>query len=154
LVKEDKYLASLREIEVRLKKGGDLYADIGNMIAVLQKRFGYFWIGVYFCCKDRLVLGPFQGPPACVFLSLDGGVCAACVREEKSIIVPDVHAFAGHVACDPRSRSEIVIPLFDSRTGIRGVLDVDSDRPDAFDEIDRDCLEQWARLIQPLWKMS
>jgi len=152
--KRDKYIASIREIEVRFAKGGMLTADIGNMLAVLQKRFNHFWIGVYIIQDDQLVLGPFQGPPACVFLSLDTGVCAACIREDKSIVVPDVHDFPGHVACDPRSKSEIVLPLYDSRGEIRAVLDIDSDEMNAFDDTDREFLERIARLLVPLWEQS
>ena len=150
--KQEKYTATLREIEVRLEKGGNLFSDIGNSLAVIGKRFEHFWLGVYLLQDRQLVLGPFQGPPACVFLSLDAGVCAACVREKRSIIVPDVTVFPGHVACDPRSRSELVVPLFDRNARIRGVLDVDSDKADAFDEIDREGLEKVGCLLQPLWE--
>jgi GAF domain-containing protein len=142
----------MREIGVRIKKGGALFADLGNVIAVLQKQFQHFWIGVYFLYHDRLVLGPFQGPPACVFLSLDAGVCAACIREKKSMIVQDVHAFPGHVACDPRSKSEIVIPLYDRHEVIRAVLDIDSDAIGHFDEVDREFLERIGKQIMPLWE--
>ena len=149
--KKDRYIASIREIEVRLQKGGDMHADLGNMIAVLLKRFSHFWIGVYYVQKDRLVLGPFQGPPACVYLSPDRGVCAACCKQKKSLVVPDVHQFEGHVACDPRSRSEIVVPLFDEKGDIRAVFDVDSDQLDAFDEIDQEYLELIAGHFSSRW---
>ncbi|NQT26239.1 GAF domain-containing protein, partial [candidate division KSB1 bacterium] len=111
--KKAKYIASLREIDIRLEKGGDLIADLGNIAAVLKKRHPFFWVGFYFVQDDQLVLGPFQGTPACVFLEMGDGVCATCAKEKKTIIVPDVHKFPGHVACDPKSKSEIVVPFFD-----------------------------------------
>ncbi len=140
MTKKDRYIASIREIGSRLEKGGHPWGDLGNAIAVLKKRLDYFWIGYYFLQEDRLVLGPFQGPPACVFLTLDEGVCAECVRTKRIIVVPDVHAFQGHVACDPRSRSEIVLPLYDQRGKFMGVLDVDSTRMNDFDETDTEYL--------------
>ena len=151
LDKKAKYIASLREIDIRLEKGGDLIADLGNIAAVLKKRQAYFWVGFYFFQDNQLVLGPFQGTPACVFLSLENGVCAACVNERKTIIVPDVHQFPGHVACDPDSKSEIVVPLFDPEGKIRGVLDIDSDALNMFDDVDQEYLEQIADRIQALW---
>ena len=149
--KKNKYLASIREIAIRLEKGGDLAADLGNMLAVLQKRFDYFWIGLYLLKDNHLVLGPFQGPPACVFLTLDAGICAVCVREKQSIIVPDVHTFPGHIACDPASKSEIVVPLFNSSEELVAVLDVDSVLPDFFDEVDREYLEKIGSIFQTYW---
>jgi GAF domain-containing protein len=151
MTKADKYLASLREIEVRLEKGGDLTADLGNIAAILKKRLDFFWIGFYYVRGDRLVLGPFQGTPACVFLPAGEGVCGTCAAKRETIIVPDVHAFPGHIACDAGSRSEIVVPLFDEGGVLRGVLDVDSDKPDMFDDVDRVNLEAVASRIKPFW---
>ena len=121
------------------------------MIAVLQKRFDHFWIGVYYLRDSRLVLGPFQGPPACVYLSLDKGVCAACATRNESLLVADVHAFQGHIACDPRSKSEIVIPFHDEHGAVRAVFDVDSDQADYFDDTDREYLERISRLFEKNW---
>lgn len=149
--KNAKYIASLREIDIRLEKGGDLTADLGNIAAVLKKRLPFFWVGFYLLRGEHLVLGPFQGTPACVFLRLDRGVCAEAVRKKHTVIVPDVHRFPGHVACDPNSKSEIAVPLFSRDGRIQGVLDVDSDRPDMFDETDRTYLEQLAGRVQTLW---
>lgn len=144
MTKEEKYIACLREIDIRLQKGGDLIADLGNIAAVLKKRMShYFWVGFYFLKNEQLVLGPFQGTPACVFLNLEIGVCAACVREKKVILVSNVHEFPGHVACDPHSRSEIVVPVFDNDKNLFAVLDIDSSELNAFDEVD----EKYLKLV-------
>jgi len=152
LSKSEQYVVSLREIDVRLDKGGDLIGDLGNTAAVLKKRLGFFWVGFYFVNTDRLVLGPFQGAPACVFLPYGEGVCGTCASEKQTILVPDVRAFSGHIACDPDSRSEIAVPVFDREDRLRAVLDVDSNRPDAFDETDRVYLEKLAHTIGSHWK--
>ncbi|HHS13802.1 MAG TPA: GAF domain-containing protein [bacterium] len=150
--KKDLYVASLREIDIRLEKGGDLIADLGNIAAVLKKRLNYFWIGTYFVRRDHLVLGPFQGTPACVFLPREKGVCASCARQKRTIIVPDVHRYEGHIACDQHSQSEIVIPLLDNQKRIRGVLDLDHSELNAFDETDQKYLEQLSVRIRSLWR--
>ncbi len=151
MTRTEKYIAALREIEIRLEKGGDFIADLGNIAAVLKKRLGFFWVGFYLIKDNRLVLGPFQGAPACVFLDIGEGVCGTCVKKKKTLIVPDVHQFPGHVACDPNSKSEMVIPLFDQNQSIRGVLDVDSDRQNDFDEVDQKYLEKIGDLLMPRW---
>lgn len=143
MTKEEKYIACLREMDIRLQEGGDLIADLGNITAILRKRMDhYFWVGFYFLKENQLVLGPFQGTPACVFLNLETGVCAACAREKKVILVPDVHDFPGHVACDPHSKSEIVVPVFDKESHLFAVLDVDSSEVNAFDEMDERYLKE------------
>ena len=147
----EKYIAALREIEIRLEKGGDFIADLGNIAAVLKKRLGFFWVGFYLIKDNRLVLGPFQGSPACVFLDIGEGVCGTCVKKKKTLIVPDVNQFPGHVACDPNSKSEMVIPLFDQNQSIRGVLDIDSNRQNDFDEVDQKYLEKIGELLMPRW---
>ncbi len=151
MTRDEQYTACLREIRVRLDKGGDAVADLGNVAAVLKKRLGFFWIGFYFVRGGRLVLGPFQGAPACVYLPLGQGVCGSCASKKETIIVPDVHRFEGHIVCDPDSKSEIVVPLLDNRGNVRAVLDADSDRLDAFDGTDRDRLEEIGRLLQHCW---
>jgi L-methionine (R)-S-oxide reductase len=150
--KKDLYVASLREIDIRLEKGGDVIADLGNIAAVLKKRLNYFWIGTYFIRSDHLVLGPFQGTPACVFLPRKKGVCATCAEQQKTIIVPDVSKYEGHIACDQHSKSEIVIPLLDKKKRIRGVLDLDHSELNAFDDIDQKYLEKLSVRIQSLWQ--
>jgi L-methionine (R)-S-oxide reductase len=151
MTKTDRYQAAIREIEIRLEKGGDFVADLGNIAAVLKKRLEFFWVGFYLIRDNRLVLGPFQGSPACVFLDIGKGVCGTCVEKKKTLIVPDVHRFPGHVACDPNSKSEMAIPLFDQNRSIRGVLDIDSDRQNDFDEVDQKDLEKIGDLLMPRW---
>ncbi len=152
MTKKDKYLASLREMKTRLEKGGNIISDLGNITAVLKKRMNFYWVGFYLVEENRLVLGPFQGTPACVYLDLNQGVCAACFEQKKLIVVPDVHTFPGHVACDPHSQSEIVVPCFDIHNNLRAVLDVDSAEKDFFEEVDKEYLEKVAELTVNLWK--
>ncbi|MCP4546892.1 MAG: GAF domain-containing protein [bacterium] len=151
MTKRDRYIVSLREMKIRLEKGGDLFADLGNVAAVLRKQQGFYWVGFYLLKDERLVLGPFQGTPACVFLTCGEGVCGSCVERRAPIIVDDVRDFPGHVACDPRSRSEIVIPCFDDTGDLRAILDIDSDQPHHFDEIDLEFLQRIEEQIRPLW---
>jgi len=150
--KADQYTAALREIDIRLEHGGDPIADLGNITAILKKRFAHFyWVGFYIIRDKRLVLGPFQGTPACVFLEMGKGVVGTCAAQKTPVVVPDVHAFSGHVACDPKSKSEIVIPCENIQRDLMAVLDVDSDQVDAFDEVDQRNLELLAERIRPVW---
>ena len=151
MTKQEKYTACLREMDIRLEKGGDLIADLGNVAAILNKRLDFYWIGFYIMKEGRLVLGPFQGTPACVFLTCGKGVCGTCAEKKETLLVPDVHDFAGHVACDPQSKSEIVIPCFDRTGELRAILDVDSDKSNHFDETDKTGLEQVEKKIRSLW---
>jgi len=118
----------------------DLVANLANVTAVLKEVFGYFWVGFYLMKEGELVLGPFQGPLACTRISLDRGVCGAAASEKKTFLVPDVHAFPGHIACSSASKSEVVVPLLKDGT-VLGVLDVDSDELDDFDQTDVEQLE-------------
>src|SRR5512136_988928 len=111
------------------------------------KMSGFFWTGWYLLRDGELTVGPYQGSLACLILPAHQGVCWAGVDRGESVIVPDVHAFPGHIACDSRSRSEIVIPLRDTSGTVIGVLDVDSERPTYFDDVDREGLEAIAALI-------
>ena len=149
--KEDQYIAALREIDVRLQKGGDLVADLGNVAAVLKKRLQYFWIGFYLVQENRLVLGPFQGTPACVFLPTGQGVCGSCATNRETVLVPDVEKFDGHIACDANSKSELCVPLFDGSGSVRAVLDMDSDSLNAFDATDVKYCERLAARLTGMW---
>ena len=151
MTKEKRYIAALREVGVRLERGGDLIGDLGNVAAVLKKRLGFFWVGFYFYHGNHLVLGPFQGTPACVFLSTERGVCAACAKKKETILVSDVTQFPGHIPCDPDSKSEIAVPVFDRAGMLRAVLDVDSNCLNAFDELDQTYLEKVGELIRDCW---
>jgi L-methionine (R)-S-oxide reductase len=151
LTKEEQYIASLREIESRLEKGGEIIGDLGNAAAVLKKRLGFYWVGFYFVNGNTLVLGPFQGTPACVFLPFGEGVCGTCAMKKTTVLVPDVSAFAGHIACDPLSKSEIAVPVFGPDGNLQAVLDADSENSNAFDETDKRNLENIARLLASCW---
>ena len=130
------------------KQTDDPIARMATICALLAGKIPhFFWTGFYLLKEGKLVVGPYQGPLACAVLPGPEGVCWAAVSGKESIIVPDVHAFAGHVACDSRSNSEIVIPLREPAGNIIGVLDVDSDQLDAFTEADRVGLEAIVDLV-------
>ena len=128
--------------------GYDQISRMATIAALLHHKMPhYYWTGFYRLEAGELIVGPYPGPLACAVLPAPDGVCWAGVRERRSIIVPDVHAFPGHVACDERSQSEIVVPVREPAGNVVGVLDVDSDQPDAFNEIDRAGLEKIVQLI-------
>jgi len=130
------------------KATDDPVARMATACALLHhKMTHFFWTGFYLLKDGRLVVGPYQGPLACTVLPGPDGVCWEGVRTGRPVVVPDVHAFPGHVACDERSRSEIVVPVRDAAGRVVGVLDVDSDRPDAFGEADRAGLERIVGMI-------
>ena len=132
-------------------EGGETLDDIALMAtinSVLSHRFPYFfWTGFYRVCGDRLVIGPYIGTVGCLQIELGRGVCGTAAAKRETVIVPDVHQFPGHIACDPSSRSEIVVPVFDRERNLLGVLDVDSDQLNAFDEEDRVGLERIVELF-------
>ena len=101
----------------------------------------YFWTGFYLVHKGELIVGPYQGTLGCLHISYDRGVCGAAAREEKTQLVPDVHAFPGHIACDSHTNSEIVVPVFDKNKKLIAVFDVDSTTKNSFDAIDQEYLE-------------
>jgi L-methionine (R)-S-oxide reductase len=126
----------------------DPVARMATAAALLHAKIpGFFWTGWYLLRGGALTIGLYQGPLACLVLPDHEGVCWAGIDRGETVLVADVHAFPGHVACDPRSRSEIVVPLRDSSGAIVGLLDVDSERPAHFDELDREGLEAVADLI-------
>ncbi len=137
-------------------KTDDPLARMATAVALLHHKMPhFFWTGFYLLQEDALLVGPYQGPLACAVLDGSEGVCWAGVEREETLIVPDVHAFPGHVACDSRSQSEIVVPLRDAGGDVVGVLDVDSDRPDAFGEADRAGLERIvAMILSDAWQAN
>ena len=140
--------AQLVELFGKYGEAADLEARLATAVALLHHKMPhFFWTGVYRVVGEDLVVGPYQGPLACAVLERGVGVCRAAVERRETVIVPDVHAFEGHIACDPRSRSEIVVPLIDESGTILGVLDVDSDRPDAFGPTDAEGLERVVRTV-------
>ncbi len=134
------------------EKTGDLTARMATTVALLHHKMPhYFWTGFYRLAGDRLIVGPYQGPLACAVLPGPDGVCWACVKRGEPVLVEDVEAFPDHVACDARSRSEVVMPLRDAAGTLIGVLDVDSDRKGAFTEADVRGLEAiLGRIAVPL----
>lgn len=144
--KEEQYQSVIPQIRALVDGEPDLIANLANIAAALKEQFGWFWVGFYLVKNEELVLGPFQGPVACTRIRKGRGVCGTSWAQEKTIIVPDVEKFPGHIACSSLSRSEIVVPFF--RNGqVAGVLDVDSAELDQFDETDKLFLEQIVQLI-------
>lgn len=125
----------------------DLIANLANVAAVLKEAFDFFWVGFYLAKGGELVLGPFQGPLACTRIKFGEGVCGHAFATAKTVVVPNVDEFPGHIACSSASKSEIVIPILDNGGKTIGVLDVDSDKLDDFNEADADGLEKIAALI-------
>lgn len=147
LDKDADYAALARELEALLASEHDMIANAANTAALLFLALPRInWVGFYFLNDGELVVGPFQGKPACVRIPLGRGVCGTAAAERRTIVVPDVHEFPGHIACDPESRSEIVVPLIASGRLI-GVLDIDSPHPSRFDEADRRGLERIAAVF-------
>lgn len=126
----------------------DLIANLANIAAVLKEAFDFFWVGFYLRNGDELVLGPFQGPLACTRIGLDQGVCGNAFTRARTVIVPNVDEFPGHIACSSAARSEIVIPMFDSDGAVFGVLDVDSAKLSDFSAADAEGLAKIVRIIE------
>jgi len=145
--KEEQYRSLIPQIAGLLHGESDLVANLANVSAALKEQFNFFWVGFYLVKENELVLGPFQGPVACTRIAKGKGVCGAAWERSETLIVPDVDAFPGHIACSSLSKSEIVIPLFRADK-IVGVLDVDSAELGAFDETDQRYLEDIVKLIE------
>lgn len=146
------YRELLPQIDALISGETDLTANLANITAVLKEAFGFFWIGFYLKKEGQLVLNAFQGPVACTRIDFDKGVCGHAYTAEKTVIVPDVDQFPGHIACASASKSEIVVPVFDRNGDVFGVLDVDSDKFDDFSQDDADGLEEIIRLIEKTLK--
>lgn len=147
--REAQYRALLPQLKALVEGESNWVANVSNLMAALKQSFGWLWVGCYFVEGETLVLGPFQGPVACTRLFPGRGVCAASWQQNKALLVPDVEAFPGHVACSSASRSEVVLPI--TRDGVvTGVLDIDSDQLNDFTETDLSYLQQVADLIASL----
>ncbi|WP_438946462.1 GAF domain-containing protein [Sediminibacterium sp.] len=144
--KSEQYEALIPQMKGLLSGEPNLIANLANTAAALKEQFGWFWVGFYLVEKDELVLGPFQGPVACTRIRKGRGVCGSSWEQAKTLIVPDVEKFPGHIACSSLSKSEIVVPLFKDGN-IWGVLDVDSSDYNQFDETDQHYLEQIIGLL-------
>ncbi|HMF73389.1 MAG TPA: GAF domain-containing protein [Flavitalea sp.] len=144
--KEEQYTSITSQITGLLEGEQDLIANLANIAGALKEQFNWWWVGFYLVKGDELVLGPFQGPVACTRIKKGRGVCGTSWAKAETLIVPDVEAFPGHIACSSFSKSEIVVPLF--YTGeVAGVLDVDSEHYDHFDTTDKIYLEKILELV-------
>ncbi|MEP6596697.1 MAG: GAF domain-containing protein [Ginsengibacter sp.] len=154
--KEDQYQSLLTQISALLEGEPDLIANLANITAALKEQFGWLWVGFYLVKpgsakassgkENELVLAPFQGPVACTRIRKGKGVCGTSWERAQTLIVPDVEKFPGHIACSSLSRSEIVVPLIHNNEVV-GVLDIDSDQLNNFNETDQFYLEQIVKLI-------
>lgn len=144
--KAERYEALIPQLRSLLQGETDTVANMANTAAALKQAFGFFWVGFYRVEGEELVLSPFQGPVACTRIRYGRGVCGTAWKEERTIVVPDVDLFPGHIACSSASRSEIVVPVLgDGR--VTAVLDIDSDTVTSFDETDARYLEQICSLL-------
>ncbi len=145
--KAERYRLFLPQLELLITDEHDEVSVLANTSAALREAFGFFWVGFYLVKDNELILGPFQGSVACYHIRKGRGVCGTAWAEERTQVVPDVEQFPGHIACSSLSRSEIVVPIFSANGEVRGVLDIDSDTLNTFDETDRLYLEQLAALL-------
>ena len=143
--REERYQTILPQLRAIVEGENDTIANLANIVAVLKEVFGFFWIGFYLVKNDSLVLGPFQGPLACTRIAMGKGVCGTAWEEKKSILVPDVDLFPGHIACSSASKSEVVIPIFVNNE-VRMILDIDSDQLNDFTADDIKYLEMVADI--------
>ncbi|ENX23600.1 GAF domain-containing protein [Acinetobacter vivianii] len=145
--KVEQYQSILPQIQAIVEDESDVIANLGNICAALKQQFGWFWIGFYLVKGNELVLGPFQGPIACTRIAKGRGVCGSAWQQQQVIVVPDVDQFPGHIACSSDSKSEIVLPIMKNGECV-GVLDIDSDELNQFDEIDAEYLKQLMSVIE------
>ncbi|MEA4984368.1 Free methionine-R-sulfoxide reductase [bioreactor metagenome] len=144
--KTEKYIQLLPQLQALTANEVDIVANLANISAALKETFNWWWVGFYLVKGDELVLGPFQGPIACTRIRYGKGVCGTAWKEKKSILVPDVNAFPGHIACSSASVSEIVTPILNKSGEVAGVLDVDSERYDILDDTDVRFLEEISKI--------
>ena len=145
--KEEKYRLLTEQIKALIEGETDGVAVMANVCAAIHETMGFFWTGFYRVVGNELVLGPFQGPVACMHIPFGKGVCGSAWQRKETIVVPDVEQFPGHIACSSLSRSEIVVPVFTQAGKVVAVLDIDSKELATFDETDRHYLEAICRLI-------
>jgi len=145
--KVEQYQSILPQIQAIVEDESDVIANLANICAALKQQFGWFWIGFYLVKGNELVLGPFQGPIACTRIAKGRGVCGSAWQQQQVIVVSDVDQFPGHIACSSDSKSEIVLPIMKNGECV-GVLDIDSDELNQFDEIDAEYLKQLMSVIE------
>lgn len=144
--KAERYRLFLPQFELLISNEKEEMSVLANSAAALREAFGFFWVGFYLVKDDQLILGPFQGSTACYRIRRGKGVCGTAWAEARTLVVPDVDQFPGHIACSSLSRSEIVVPIL-ARGQVKGVLDIDSDQLNSFDETDRCYLEKVTAVI-------
>lgn len=145
--KKERYEVLIPQVRSLVQGESDVVANLSNVVAALRQSFGFFWVGFYIVRDKQLVLGPFQGPIACTRINFGKGVCGTTWKEGKTIVVPNVDEFPGHIACSSDSKSEIVVPVF-KNGAVAMVLDVDSDRLNDFDDTDRVYLEELMKVVE------
>lgn len=145
--KAEQYQSIIPQIKAIVEGEPDLIANLANICAALNQQFGWLWVGFYLVKKNELVLGPFQGPIACTRIAKGRGVCGTAWQQQQVIIVADVELFPGHIACSSASKSEIVLPIMQN-TECVGVLDIDSDELNQFDQVDAKYLQQLISIIE------
>ena len=146
--KEEKYRLLTEQVRSLIEGETDVVAVMANVAAAIHETMGFFWTGFYRVIDDELLLGPFQGPVACMHIPFGRGVCGSAWQRKETIVVPDVELFPGHIACSSLSRSEIVVPLFSKEGEVTAVLDIDSKELGTFDDTDRHHLEAICSMIQ------
>ena len=146
-MKEEQYKMLVDQIRSLIAGETDQVAVMSNVAAAIHQEMKFWWTGFYRVVGNELVLGPFQGPVACMHIPFGRGVCGTAWQREQTIVVPDVEQFPGHIACSSASRSEIVVPVFDKEGRVTAVLDIDSERLAAFDETDQRYLEEICRML-------
>jgi GAF domain-containing protein len=144
--KEKQYQLLLKQAQALVKDETNLIANMSNLSSLIHFTFGFWWTGFYLVDGKQLVLGPFQGPLACTRIPYGKGVCGTAWAEKKTLVVPDVEQFPGHIACSSESRSEIVVPIFKDGE-VWAELDIDSKELNTFDEIDKQWLEQIVKVL-------
>lgn len=148
--KTEKYRLLTEQIRALIDGETDAVAIMANVCAAIHETMGFFWTGFYRVQGEELILGPFQGPVACIHIPFGRGVCGSAWKQRQTLVVPDVEQFPGHIACSSLSRSEIVVPVFSTDDEVVAVLDIDSKDLATFDDIDRRYLEDICRLIAPI----
>ena len=145
--KEENYKLLFEQVKALIAGETDEVAIMANVCAVIHEAMGFFWTGFYIVKGEELVLGPFQGPVACMHIAYGRGVCGTAWQRAESVVVPNVEAFPGHIACSSLSRSEIVVPVFDAAGKVKAVLDIDSKELGTFDATDRQWLEEIVKML-------
>lgn len=145
--KKEQYEQLVSQIRALIEGETDTIAVMSNVTAAIHQTMGFWWTGFYRVVNGELVLGPFQGPLACMHIPFGRGVCGTAWKQAETVIVPDVEQFPGHIACSSESKSEIVVPVFGSDKTVVAVLDIDSEKLNTFDETDRKYLEEICRMI-------